>query len=185
MKDKDAESHCIQQVQRWVNDTVVGLNFCPFARRSIDNKALRYVVESGGKKKVVLTALLDECELLQAKPEIDTSIVILTKGFLGFHQYLELLDMANDLLHMEGYVGVFQLASFHPDYCFEGVDVDDASNFTNRSPYPLLHILREEQLEAALASYSNPEEIPQRNINVARDKGVLYMQSLLDIAKNS
>lgn len=173
----------IYHVQRWINKTVIGLNFCPFARRSVENNALHYRVENGHKKKVILNTLLTECEFLLNNPNVDTSIIILANGYSSFYQYLDLLTIANSLLEMEGYTGVFQLASFHPDYCFDGVDEDDASNFTNRSPYPLLHILREEQLEAALALYPEPEAIPQRNINMARTKGILYMASLLKEAK--
>ena len=82
-----------------------------------------------------------------------------------------MLDFSNQLIADSGYEGIFQIASFHPEYCFEGEDSDDAANFTNRSPYPMLHILREESLEKVLNTYSEPELIPEQNITVAREKG--------------
>jgi hypothetical protein len=81
-------------------------------------------------------------------------------------------------MEQEGYEGTYQLASFHPDYCFEGEDKNDAANYTNRSVYPMLHLLREDSITKALALYKNPELIPEHNIQLAREKGLLYMQML-------
>ena len=101
-------------------------------------------------------------------PDVETVIVIYPTGLESFFDYLDFLETANELLIEEGYEGTYQLASFHPDYCFDEVKQDDPSNYTNRSPYPILHILREASLERVLQSYKEPESIPENNINLAR-----------------
>jgi hypothetical protein len=90
------------------------------------------------------------------------------------------MHIAEALLTEEGFEGIFQLATFHPDYCFEGQQTDDAANYTNRSPYPIVHILRESSVERALEGVANPEKIPERNIKFARAAGLGVMQALLD-----
>ena len=87
--------------------------------------------------------------------------------------------MANSLMSQGGYAGIYQLASFHPDYCFEGEDKNDPANYTNRSPYPILHILRESSIEAVLKRYPEPESIPENNIAKARELGSSFLQALL------
>ncbi|HMC87200.1 MAG TPA: DUF1415 domain-containing protein, partial [Chitinophagaceae bacterium] len=94
--------------------------------------------------------------------------------------YLELVRLAEKLLKQEGYQGIYQVASFHPLYCFAGAPADDPANYTNRSVYPMLHLLREESVEQAIANYPNPEKIPERNILFARSKGIAYMKKLRD-----
>ena len=96
-------------------------------------------------------------------------------------RYLDLVEMAEDLIEEEDYEGVYQVASFHPDYLFAGSDSEDPANYTNRSPYPMLHLLREESIEKALEHYSgDPDEIPERNIRFAREKGLAYMKRLFN-----
>ncbi len=90
------------------------------------------------------------------------------------------MAIANALIEKQGYEGIYQLASFHPDYCFEGVEQDDASNYTNRSPYPMLHLIREASLEKVLAHYPDPEKIPVRNIAYTQEMGQASLQHLLD-----
>ena len=169
------------QVQQWIETVVVGLNFCPFAKRELPELRLKCVEHS--KKQEVLQALLDECAYLDAHPDTATSILILTEGYGDFYTYLELVDVAEALLAAEDYDGVYQLASFHPEYCFEGEALDDPANFTNRAPWPLLHLLREDALSTVLESYPHPEEIPARNIALAREKGLMFMQGLLNAAR--
>jgi uncharacterized protein len=144
----------IEQTKKWITDVVVGCNFCPM--------------------------LLKECEQLDQEPQIETSFLILPNAFPEFDKYLNLVIMAEKLLNKQKYEGVYQVASFHPLYCFEGVPENDAANYTNRSPYPMLHLLREERIEQALARYPNPEQIPERNIHFARQKGEVYMKMLRD-----
>lgn len=107
------------------------------------------------------------------------------KGFADFEDYLDLLDMANELLHMQELEGVFQLASFHPEYCFEGQLKHDPANFTNRSPYPMLHLLREASIEKALEFVDDPDAIPERNVELAREKGIDVFKKVLNKSINS
>ena len=126
-----------------------------------------------------LQELIYSCEQLDRESDIETSLLILPNGLADFDDYLDFLDLANELMHKQGYEGIYQLASFHPDYCFDGVDAADASNFTNRSPYPMLHLIRESSLEKVLAHYPSPEEIPVRNINYTQTLGVNVLQQIL------
>jgi hypothetical protein len=113
-------------------------------------------------------------------PTIETSFIIFTNSFEDFDDYLDFLALAETLIEEHAYDGVYQVASFHPKYKFEGSNELDAANYTNRSPYPMLHIIREESLEKAIALHPNTEEIPQRNIEFARGKGLKYMKLLRD-----
>ncbi len=117
---------------------------------------------------------------LDESTDIETSLAIFPHGYQSFDDYLELLHLANLLLEDLNYTGVYQLASFHPEYLFAGSDKNDASNFTNRSPYPMLHLIREDSLERAIASYENIEQVPQDNINRLQAIGYQAMQQTLN-----
>ena len=125
-----------------------------------------------------LSALKTELEELENKTDIETSFLIFENDFTDFDDYLYLVKKAERLLTKENYDGKYQLASFHPDYCFADSEIDDPANYTNRSIYPMLHILREDSLSKALRLFPNPEQIPQHNIDFARQKGLQYMQLL-------
>ncbi|MBY5941670.1 DUF1415 domain-containing protein [Halomonas sp. H33-56] len=155
----------------WVEEFVVGLNVCPFAGREVTRGSIRYIEVDGRRLEDALVALLEACHHLETTPEVETSLLVFTRGLADFDDYLDALAMAEALLADRGYEGVFQLASFHPDYVFDGVDDDDPANFTNRSPWPVWHLLREEGLERALAHYPDPEAIPERNIERLREIG--------------
>lgn len=165
--------------EHWVKQVIMKFNLCPFARREVERASIRYAVIAEHKPKAVLSALLAECRLLDEQAEVETTLVILPRGFEGFYAYLDLVDMAEDLLLEQGYEGHYQLASFHPDYCFEGEAQDDAANYTNRSPYPTLHVIREASMEKVLADYLNPHTIPERNVAFARRKGSDFFVKLL------
>jgi uncharacterized protein len=169
--------------ENWVRNVVVGLNFCPFARRELDNSRVRFVVTDSAKRKEVLESFLDECQLLDADASIETTLIILPNGLADFSNYLDLVEMLEELLLLEGYEGVYQVASFHPDYCFADADIDDPANYTNRSPYPMLHLLREESLENAIASHPDVDGIPETNIHKAREMGLEAMRQLFRQSK--
>lgn len=173
----------IRQTQHWVQTVVVGLNFCPFARREIESQRVRYSVIDSTKRKDVLEQFLDECYFLDEHPEIATTLLILPQGFSDFSTYLDMLEMAESLLAMEGYEGIYQVASFHPDYCFADAELDDPANYTNRSPYPILHLLREESLELAIDSHPNADDIPKANMVKARELGLAHLRDLLNRSK--
>lgn len=168
----------IQHTINWVKSVVIGLNFCPFAAKTVIQNSIRYAVLQPNDIKETLSAIQSEFELLDKDNSIETILVIFPDDFKDFQSYLSLVKKAEKLITTLNYDGVYQIASFHPDYCFAGSDKDDAANYTNRSPYPMLHLLREESLSKALATFKNPESIPERNVNLAREKGLKYMQVL-------
>jgi hypothetical protein len=174
------ESEIIKQTRNWVEKVVIGLNFCPFAQRELINERVRFTVSDAIGIEPALENLLREIHFLEDNSGTETSLLIYPLAFSEFDDYLDLLDLANALVEDQGYEGVFQIASFHPNYQFADSAKDDAANYTNRSPYPMLHLLREESLELALENYPNPETIPVRNVNFAREKGLGYMQVLLE-----
>ena len=168
----------IEQTQKWIKTVVIDMNFCPFAAKAMLKKSIHYSVSNTQDLKSTLEILIKELRYLDTNEEIETTFLIFPNQFSGFETYLDLVATAEELIEQEGYEGTYQLASFHPDYCFEGEDKDDAANYTNRSVYPMLHLLREESITKALALYKNPELIPEHNIQLAREKGLLYMQML-------
>lgn len=169
----------IRQTKKWVNDVVYECNFCPFVAKEIKQNSIHYQVETALDLAGGLQALLNECKRLDNE-KIETTLLIFSDGFKNFEDYLELTALAEKLLKQENYEGVYQVASFHPQYIFAGSTASDAANYTNRSIYPMLHLLREEQVEKALAHYPHPERIPEKNILFARSKGIAYMQTLLE-----
>ena len=174
-----SDADIIVASQNWLNNIIVGLNLCPFAKKEVQRQTIRYQLCHAGDLPAALQCLLDEVYLLDKEPQIETTLVIFPQAFSTFDDYLQLVDLATSLLDQSGYRGIYQLATFHPDYCFAGEAADDAANFTNRSPYPTLHLLRETSLERVLAIYSDPESIPTNNINKTRELGKARMQQLL------
>ena len=169
----------IAQTKKWIIDVVVGCNFCPFAAKEIKRNSIHYEVLPTATTKNVLTAVMAALHQLDINTGIETSFLILPGSFGKFDAYLQLLELAETLLAKEGYEGIYQLASFHPEYLFAGGTSADPANYTNRSPYPMLHFLREESVSKAIDSYPGIDEVPNRNIAFANKKGLLYMQQLL------
>lgn len=172
-------SPVVLATQEWLKDIIIGLNFCPFAKKEWVNNTIDYHVSVEVKLQKALEELHEQCEKLANEPAIETSLLIYDGGFKSFNAYLELIDYANELIFEWGFEGIFQLASFHPEYCFADEDYDDAANYTNRSPYPTIHIIREASMEKVLSVYKNPEQIPEKNIALARTKGSDYFTSKL------
>lgn len=170
----------IAQTKKWINDVVIACNFCPFAAKEIKQNTVFYKVESSIQIKVCLQTVIEECVRLDNDTAIETTLIIFPVTFQKFTDYLDFVALAEKLLKQQKYEGVYQAASFHPQYRFSKTPADDAANYTNRSVYPMLHLLREEQIEQALLRYPNPEQIPQRNIHFAQEKGAAYMKMLRD-----
>lgn len=173
----------VAQTKKWIVEVVVGCNFCPFAAREVRLDSIRYEVSGVKGIPEGLQAFMGECARLDEEPAIATSLLIFSEGFARFTDYLELVALAEKLLVKSGYEGVYQVASFHPGYRFSKTGSDDPSNYTNRSIYPMLHLLREEQVEKALERYPNPENIPTANIEYAMAKGELFMRTLRESCK--
>lgn len=173
------ESHVIENTRQWVESVVVGLNFCPFAKRELRRDAVRFTVNGSGDMADALEQLIAECGFLDAHPDTETTLLILPEGYPEFLDYLDLAGLAEDLLAEQGYEGIYQVASFHPDYCFADAEPDDAANYTNRSPYPMLHLLREASLDTAIDNYPDIDSIPDNNMKKARALGAGYFRDLL------
>ncbi len=173
--------HIISITKKWIYEVVIGCNFCPFAAREVQRNSIRYKVEESKDKAACLLTLIQECERLDKEASIETTFIIFPDTFTSFQSFLDLLSFSGKLLKKQRYEGVYQLASFHPEYRFGGAPANDAANYTNRSPYPMLQLLREDSVEKALAHYAgSAEEIPERNIRFAREKGLAYMKTLKD-----
>ncbi len=175
-----APEQIINETKQWIDDVVVGCNFCPFAANAVKRQTIYYKVEESIDKAVCLQALLTELTRLDDETTIETSFLIFPNAFKKFDDYLDIVSLAEKLLKEKGYEGIYQIASFHPLYLFAGSSENDAANYTNRSVYPMLHLLREAGIDKALERYGAPEDIPERNINFAREKGLVYMKMLRD-----
>jgi uncharacterized protein len=170
----------VEQTKSWITNVVIGCNFCPFAAREVKRGSVHYTVEWATDVKTCLQTFLLECDRLDKNENIETTFVILPKAVPHFNEYLHLVSMAEKLVKKSGYEGIYQVASFHPLYSFGGAPAKDAANYTNRSIYPMLHLLREDSIEKVLERYPDPEGIPERNIAFARTKGETYMRLLRD-----
>ena len=170
----------INQTKKWITDVIVGCNFCPFAAKVVKQQVIHYQVEKTVATDICLDAFLQEMIRLDKDSNIETSFLIFPYSFANFDDYLNLVTLAEKLIFENDYEGIYQVASFHPLYQFEGSRDDDAANYTNRSVYPMLHLLREESIDSALEHFKNPENIPVTNINFAREKGLVYMKLLRD-----
>ena len=142
------------------------------------NLSIRYVVLQEANLENTLATLILEMKFLDDADEMETTLIILPDRFDHFTQYLDLVRSAESTITREGYDGVYQIASFHPEYCFSGADNNDPANYTNRSLYPILHILREKSISHAVDHYAGAAGIPEQNIAFAQRKGLEYMQLL-------
>jgi hypothetical protein len=161
----DDAAHHVAHVQRWLEDAVIGLNLCPFAKAVHVKQQVRYAVSRATMDGDVLDHLRAEADLLHATPaaQIDTTLLIVPAlaDFLDFHS---LTERAESVLAKAGYEGELQLASFHPDFVFADADPNDIANATNRAPAPILHLLREDSIARAAAAVPDAADIYERNI---------------------
>ena len=174
------DSHDVIKTQKWVEQVIVGFNFCPFAKKELLNNRIYYFVAQEKKLAQAVEQVIAQCHKLIQTPEIETTLVLFPEHFNDFYRYLELIELCNDAIVDNELEGVFQLASFHPEYCFDGEPFDDPANYTNRSPCPTIHIIREESMEKVLALYKQPEAIPVSNIHFARSKGASFFRNILN-----
>lgn len=177
----------IEAVRRWVEAFVIDLNLCPFARRELLQERIRFVVTRSSNETDLLVALEAELELLIDDSAVETTLLIHPAVLQDFRDYNRFLELSEGLLLQMGLRGVFQIASFHPGYQFDGTDTEAVENYTNRSPYPMLHLIRETSLDRVLASYPNPEDIPLRNIErmkaLGKDRLEAALQACFDGAE--
>ncbi|MEL7222876.1 MAG: DUF1415 domain-containing protein [Bacteroidota bacterium] len=167
-------------IQRWLEDFIIAHNLCPFAKRPFVQNQIRIrVVED--KEEVKLTqALLEELQHLTAQKRevVETTLLGHPHLFTDFRDFLDYLSWTEELLEEAGLTGVIQLVGFHPDYQFAGEAEDDLAHFTNRSPFPLIHLLREESVSEAVDQHPAIGEIPERNIQYLRKMDFKTLEEL-------
>jgi hypothetical protein len=165
--------------RHWVETIVIDLNLCPFAKRELVRDRIRFVCSEAEDEEGLLLELQAELQLLQDDDSIETTLLSHPRTLADFDQYNQFLDLVDALLSEMRLTGELQVASFHPDYQFEGTEPDDVSNTTNRSPFPMLHLIREASLGEAVENYPDPENIPARNIETVEAIGQAGMGALL------
>lgn len=169
----------IEQTKKWLVSFVIALNLCPFAKREFDQDRIRYSVIESTDQAFCLHSVFQEVLAMDEDSNIETTLIIFAKHLSLFDDYLDFFHLAEELIYTQEYEGVYQLASFHPDYQFENSDKNDPSNFTNRSPYPIIHIIREKSIEQALKTFPTPEQIPSRNIALLKKLGSDKIKSMI------
>ena len=175
-----AHQGVVRNTRRWLEQMVVGLNLCPFSCNVIAQDQVYYaicdVTNDSQLKHFYVTELQ---RLLEAdENDVATSLLMFTKGLDEFNDYLALLDWFQELLENVELTEHIQLASFHPQYQFEGVASNDLSHFTNRSPYPIIHLLRQNQVTKALAHIPDPKKIYWDNIRTMNELGRQKVEAL-------
>ena len=171
-KEAGIIKNSIITTQRWIQSFVVELNLCPFAQHVTVRDVIRYTACANESLQDILHALHEEMDWLDSDPETETSFLILTSGMKDFSDFNDCLAMAQELLVMMNWMGRYQLVGFHPHHQFDGADPDDAENYTNRSPYPMVHILRESSVTQAVDAAANIALIPKRNTDTLNQLGV-------------
>ena len=179
--------HYISATLQWVDDIVIHHNFCPFARYARYPGGIHCeVTDATADAGSVLATLFDECRRLDDDANIATTLLILTnEDAKDFNRYLDILAIAEKMLSDWGYAGIYQLASFHPDYQFEGEDSASPSHFTNRSPYPLLHLIRESDISKYMQNEEDAEKIYTHNMEKAQTLGCPYFRDKLKALKTN
>ncbi len=182
--DLEHDEKIVQAVRQWVETLIVGMNLCPFAKREMVNNRIRFATTTAITKEQLLMALQAELNLLNTDSSVETTLLIHSGVLQDFYDYNQFLNYADSLLVEMELEGIFQIASFHPDYQFDGTKPDDVENYTNRSPYPMLHLIREASLERVIANYPDVDQIPQRNIELMNELGQDKLQALLKSCLN-
>lgn len=183
--DLISDREIVLSVRKWLRTFVVEMNLCPFARHEIENNRVRFASTDAKTEKQLLISLKGELELLNSDSSVETTLLIHPHVLQDFYDYNQFLSYADELISGMGLKGSYQVASFHPDYQFSDTKPDDVENYTNRSPYPLLHIIREASLERAIAQHADIDQVPLRNVahmnSLGRDKLQLLFESLFKL----
>lgn len=173
----------ISQTKAWIEQVVIGMNLCPFATVPFRKGYIRYQIVDGaltGEQWVSL--LLEEARILLDPgqlPYLETTLLVLPEGWADFEAYLHLVEVLEGVIVDAGWDTDIQIATFHPDYQFAHSAPDDPANYTNRSPYPMIHLLRQDRMEEALANYPDPENIPQINMARMREVGLKKLEAIV------
>jgi uncharacterized protein len=167
-------TRCLVRTRAWLEKAVIGLNLCPFAKAVYTRDRVRLVVSQARHADDLLEELDRELDLLVATPaeQVDTTLLIHPTLFPDFLDFNDFLEIAEGVLDEHGLEGVVQLASFHPQFQFDGTALEDMGNYTNRAPYAVLHLLREDSVEKAVDSLPDPDAIYQDNIRTLDKLGM-------------
>ena len=160
---------------------MIGLNLCPFAAKPWKQNSIRFVISHSADLNYLLSDLHNEMLHLQQNSEIETTLLIIADQLSDFMQFNDVLDDVDQLIANADFSGVFQVASFHPDYCFADTEPDELSNWSNRSPYPMLHILREKSVQQALNAYPDSNKIGERNISKLNAMSAIELRNIFNI----
>jgi uncharacterized protein len=167
--------------RRWLERAVIGLNLCPFAKAVYVKQQARFVLSDAELEDDLLQELAEELLLLRDTPadRIDTTLLVHPRVLTDFLDYNDFLDRIDALIEALGLDGTLQVASFHPQYQFADIDIDDPGNCTNRAPYPTLHLLREASLDKAIAAYPDADVIVERNLETMAKLGLEGWRALM------
>jgi uncharacterized protein len=171
----------IAATRRWLERAVIGLNLCPFAKAVHARQQVKFVLSDASTPEALLAQLGEELVLLRDTPaeQVDTTLLVHPQVLGDFLDYNDFLDQADALVEALDLEGVLQVASFHPHYQFAGSGPEDVENFTNRSPHPTLHLLREDSVARAVDAFPDPDAIVERNIATLQQLGVDGWRQLL------
>ena len=186
--DSPTADQVIAATRKWLERAVIGLNLCPFAKGVHVKNQVRYVVSKAVDSDALLADLEQELQhLAKVSPEeTDTTLLIHPHVLKRFGDFTDFLDLVDVVIRLQGLAGTLQVANFHPDYCFSEAEPDDLGNFTNRSPYPTLHLIREESLDRAIRAFPEAATIYERNIETMERIGLEGWRALdVNAAKES
>jgi hypothetical protein len=160
------EINVYSAVEDWLTEVVIGLNLCPFAHKPYIQKQIQIVISQASNEESLLQEVFSNLQQLENTPaeSLETTLLVIPELLKDFYDYNDFLDLAEAMISQYNWEGIFQIASFHPDYQFAGTQPKDPENLTNQAPYPILHLLREQSIEKAILRYPNPESIPEINI---------------------
>jgi len=181
------DAHVDQAIRQWLEQVVIGLNLCPFASHPHQQNLVRIISSDSTTEIDLLSDLTTELEKLDnhSASELETTLIATPNMLSDFYDYNQFLDWVDQLLAEQGWDGVYQVASFHPDYQFGGTQPDDKENLTNRSPYPVLHLIREASMEKAIQHHPDPAGIPERNIKLVEGLSEQQVNALFPYLKSS
>ncbi|MDX2346436.1 MAG: DUF1415 domain-containing protein [Legionella sp.] len=168
-----------KQTISWVQSFIIEYNICPFAKHTVNQETIAIDIVQPNNLEQALETMMSTIVRMDNDTKIETVLLLFPYLFSNFDDYLDFVSLAEELLSLSGYEGIYQLATFHPNYCFSDVLETDVSNYTNRSPYPMLHILRESSIEKAIEYYGDTSNIPDNNIATMHKLGLDKIVALL------
>ncbi|MCF6236636.1 MAG: DUF1415 domain-containing protein [Gammaproteobacteria bacterium] len=181
------ENQVVTQTRQWVQDIVIRHNLCPFAYKPFRNDVIRYHVCMAAQEDAIVEALIDELKQLRGadREKLETTLLVTPNYFHRFDDYNQFLNIADALIKQFNLEGTIQIASFHPDYQFSDLEADDVRNYTNRSLYPMFHLILEKSIEEARESYPDVDVIPENNMKLLAEMGLEEVQRQWAACKSS